>query len=269
MSKTKEGICKLCGELKPLTFEHVPPEKAFNSFSVMEYSSDTALSVMAGSAGHMPWDFSGFSGKINQRGGGDYYLCRDCNSKTGSWYINEYVSLANTFHKMISEKHYTPNSLLFFRLFDFYPLRIIKAIMTMYCDINHNCFGDDSLRRFLLEKESNELDTDKYSIYMYLASPSMRRIQSLSAMYITNIGIVTLSEIGSYPIGTILCIDKPKAYIPPGLDISGFAHSTYDETWTSDFIGMPYYEINSLFPTDFRTKEEFRTIMKNHTESAE
>ena len=102
MKKTVEGTCKLCGQQKKLTFEHVPPESAFNSISVKEFPPEATVGMMTGAGGRKPWDFSGLKGKVNQRGGGGYYLCSDCNSNTGSWYISEYVKLANTFHHIIT-----------------------------------------------------------------------------------------------------------------------------------------------------------------------
>ncbi len=261
MAKSVEGICKLCGQKKMLTFEHVPPESAFNSVAVKEFSPDVTIDMMTGAGGRKPWDFSGLPGKVNQRGGGGYYLCSDCNSNTGSWYISEYVKLANTFHEIIETNKLATGSFCSFRLHDLYPLRILKAIMTMYCDINNGCMGDDQLREFLLDKESHNFDSEKYKLYIYMASPGMRRISGISAMFIDGIGIVMTSEIGSYPVGTILCIDKPEAFTTPGLLLNGFAEYGYDDKCNVDICGIPYLEINTLFPVDFRSKEHF--IMTN------
>lgn len=38
----------------------------------------------------------------------------------------------------------------------FRPLPVFKQIMTMFCDINQGCMGDDSLRKFLLHKETTD-----------------------------------------------------------------------------------------------------------------
>ena len=40
MGKEIFGNCKLCGKYKKLTFEHVPPEKAFNSSAVKKFITD-------------------------------------------------------------------------------------------------------------------------------------------------------------------------------------------------------------------------------------
>ena len=257
----KEGVCKLCGERKPLTFEHVPPESAFNSWTVKRFSPETTIQ-MIGSDDRLPWDFEGFKGELYQRGNGDYYLCADCNNKTGSWYISEYVKLSKYFHEILVSEKPKPQSRLHFEVFELYPLRILKAIMVLYCDINNGCMGDTSLRDFLLDKESTAFDTSKYSLYMYMVSPAMRRINGIAAMCVSNIGVVILSEIGSYPIGTILYINKPSNYEPVGLSINEFAKCGYYDKCKVEFYGIPYLEINSLLPTDFRSKDELLWCIK-------
>ena len=100
MAITNEGICKLCGKKRKLTFEHVPPNKAFNSETVVNYFlkdiNDTAPMIDESEISE-----KNIYGKDNQRGGGGYYLCGDCNNNTGSWYMDEYVDLAHAFHSII------------------------------------------------------------------------------------------------------------------------------------------------------------------------
>lgn len=257
MAKTIEGICKLCGQQKQLTFEHVPPERAFNSVAIKAFSPKITIDMMTGAGGRKPWDFSGLSGKVNQRGSGGFFLCSDCNSKTGSWYISEYIRLANIFHDIIETNKLKPGISCSFQLIDLYPLRILKAIMTMYCDINNGCMGDDQLREFLLDKESCEFDGEKYKVYLYMASPGMRRISGISAISYNRIGFVMTSEIGCYPIGTVLFINKPDTFTPNGLLINSFAEYKYNDKCNIDVVGIPYFEINSLLPLDYRSKDKF------------
>lgn len=260
MSKTVEGTCKLCGKHGKLTFEHVPPESAFNSFSVREYSAEAALMLLAGADGRMPWELDGLRYKINQRGGGGYYLCSECNNNTGSWYISEYVKFVRSLHDVIQKEQLASGAKCCIKIFQVYPLRIFKAIMTMFCDINNNCFGDEELRAYLLDKESIAFNSEKYSVYLYLTNNPMRRVLGLSGMCIMNVGPVLVSEIASYPIGVSLYINKPEAYTAPGVCINNFATRSYDDLCDVELSGLPYEEINSLFPNDFRTKDDFYRI---------
>lgn len=267
MGNAQIGKCNLCGKETSLTFEHVPPENSFNSFAVKEYPFEESIKMMTGADGRKPWDFSGLRGKINQRGGGGYYLCESCNSNTGSWYISEYVQLTNVLHSIIQEEAFEPGNRYAFQVKQLYPLRVFKAIMTMFCDINNECFGDERLREYLLDKESMDFDFQRYSVYMYLVSPQMRRVSSLAAMMALNTEIVMLSEIASYPLGVTLYIDKPENYSPGGLLMNDFAEHPYDDLCNVDFLGIPYYEINSQLPDDFRLKSEFKKSLGSEENS--
>jgi len=224
MTKTTEGICKLCGKHKKLTFEHIPPEGAFNDVAVKVYPFEEAVKLYAGLDGRLPWDFSGLKwDRIQQRGGGDFFLCSECNNNTGSWYISEYTKLANIMHDIIESLQPKPGDQLAITLKDIYPQRIFKAIMTMFCDINNGCFGDEQLREYILNREATAFNTSKYSVFLYLVDRNMRRTQDLCVVGHSDVGIVTLSEIASYPIGVTLYIDRPLEYKAPGLCINDFA----------------------------------------------
>ena len=258
------GYCKLCGQFKELTFEHVPPKKAFNSSAVRVFPFDEVIKLYTCSDGRMPWDISGLKGKIQQKGGGNYYLCRECNNNTGSWYIEEYTTLANTLNQMIRSNSLIKGNAYSFKILQMHPLRILKAVMTMFCDINHNCFGDDSLRQFLLQKESQNFDANKYSVYMFLTSPNMSRLNEIMAQYNLKDGSTVLaSEIIVYPMGFALYINKPENFKPIGLCINDFCKFSYNHKCEVGFTNIPYIEINSQFPLDYRTKEQILSAIED------
>ena len=101
MIKENHGKCKLCGRTKKLTYEHVPPAGAFNASKVTSYPFSEVMKLITGEDNRMPWDFEGLKGKQKQRGSGNYYLCAECNSNTGSWYMEEYVRVVRTLHEII------------------------------------------------------------------------------------------------------------------------------------------------------------------------
>lgn len=259
MTKQIIGVCKLCGKKSMLTFEHVPPESAFNSTPVKEYLADEYLKTVTGQNGRKPWDFDGLYGKINQKGEGGYYLCRQCNNDTGSWYVTEYVKVAHIFHRIIACEKLQPGCNCSFTIPQMYPLRFFKAAITLFCDIANECFGDSSLRSFLLHRESTAFNTDKYYVTLCMISPNMRRVNGLSAIGYDRF-VILVSEILCYPIGVALYIDKPKDYTPPGLCINGFINCKYDDEFPVDFVGLPYYEINSILPNDYRQKNEYSSF---------
>lgn len=81
--------CRICGEYRELTFEHVPPETVFNKGTVRNISLDVVIEDTM-KKDKLPWEINYGKGKIQQRGGGGFYLCGDCNSCTGQWYVPGY-----------------------------------------------------------------------------------------------------------------------------------------------------------------------------------
>jgi hypothetical protein len=79
-----DGYCHLCGRYGKLSFEHVPPEAAFNGRPVRVRTGMQVVTV----------DPDDERGKTNQRGAGAHTLCEPCNTTTGSWYGSAYVDWA-------------------------------------------------------------------------------------------------------------------------------------------------------------------------------
>lgn len=260
------GFCKLCGEFKDLTKEHVPPKKAFNDGKVMEYSVIDFLGTF-GNSERMPWDYPNTKGRIQQNGHKQYYLCEKCNNNTGSWYMEEYVKFAHAIAYMLSSNSVKPISVFSFEM-KIHPLRLIKAILTMFCDINDNCFGDEGLRAFLLDKESNNFDKNKYRVFLYFVSEQMVRLNALSVIYLIGTNTyVTVSEINHYPIGLALFIDKPNEYYPLGIDITEFVNYGYDDETVFRLNNAVYLDINAHFSQDFRGKDEIIKCIEENTEA--
>lgn len=258
------GVCRLCGKYRQLTFEHVPPKSAFNSTAVKVIPFEEGSKTITGENGRLPWDVEGLKFKITQKGNGDYYLCKKCNNDTGSWYMTEYVNFVKILHSMIQQENIVSGNYYSFTLKDIRPLCVFKAIMVMFCDINFNCFGDDTLRQFLLNKESKDIDLNKYSLYMNLTTSKMRRNQGCCVLKLSDIEEpIALSEISNYPISFTLYIDKPKEFNPVGLNLNHFANYNYTTKVNVDFYNIPCVDFNSFLPGDFRTKEEIQNARNN------
>lgn len=252
------GKCKICGQMKELTAEHIPPKNAFNSTNVMVASFEEVAKTMTGTDGRMPWDTRGLKGSIQQGGHKKYCLCRECNNNTGSWYMRSYTDFAKTINAMIQQEGLTVGNSYSFIIKNLYPLRIYKAMMTLICDINNDCLGDNNLRQFLMNKDDKTVDTSKYSLYMYLVSTQMPRLNSLSAIVNMNDmkNSVLVSEVSAYPIGFALYLNKPENYTPFGINIDMFSTFDYDAKCDLQFGGVPYLDINSQFPADYRSKDD-------------
>ena len=264
------GTCKICGEFKKLSFEHVPPRHAFNSNKVIKLPFGEVVKTMTGTNGRMPWDTTGLKGKFEQRGSGDYYLCDSCNNNTGTWYMNDYCSFAGAIHNIICEGRFEVGKRYSFVINDLYPLRLYKAVMTMFCDINNIASGNDELREFLLNKESKILNGSKYSLYIYLVSPGMKRISGVSAQLNMHTGSVVLSsEIATYPLGFAMYIEKPDEFEPVGLNMDCFSQYSYEDKYNITFEGVPYIEINSQLPIDYRSKDDIIKCIQENNDKKE
>ena len=143
------GECKLCGNYSVLTYEHVPPRSAFNNHSIKKVSGDQLLRHIT--SDEKPWDVSKLWGKIQQQGSGGYYLCKDCNENTGTWYVPSYLDFVHGVYRVVEEVDPERKaSYIKIQTSIIRPLPIFKEIMVMFCDINHNFYEDKDLRSFLL-----------------------------------------------------------------------------------------------------------------------
>src|SRR4051794_9983412 len=82
---TPLGPCHLCGGIRPLSFEHVPPRAAFNNQPVIVAAGASMLGCRPGAP---------VRGRVEQRGAGDRTLCIPCNTTTGHLYGPSFVQWA-------------------------------------------------------------------------------------------------------------------------------------------------------------------------------
>lgn len=75
MPRERRGKCYICGRIGKLSFEHIPPRKAFNERPVIK----AQFEELVGLGPDEP-----ITGQIQQRGRGEYTLCPRCNNNTGS-----------------------------------------------------------------------------------------------------------------------------------------------------------------------------------------
>lgn len=88
----RTGRCRICGQTRDLTREHVPPRSAYNrepgrAHTILEWLRRTAAGALPG-------------GILRQGGTWGYTLCKPCNDLTGHRYADEYRELAMTVVRM-------------------------------------------------------------------------------------------------------------------------------------------------------------------------
>lgn len=261
--KRPRGTCRICGKEAKLTFEHVPPRATYNKSAVKYVSVMDLIKTKEA----MPWELDKVPGNISQKGKGGYWLCEECNNNLGDWYARPYKKFIDALmlvRQDIAEGSYKSVEL---ELKDLQPLAIYKQILSMFCDINANLSKQDGIRDFLLNTESQDIDTKKYKLCIYLQKSGIERTAPISAkITVGEHDPVLLSEISSIPIGMILYIDLPEGANAPATDISSFVSCKYPDK-RNVTMALNIYENNTWIPEDFRSKEEIIATIKE-SESA-
>lgn len=242
--------CHICGIKDKLSFEHIPPRKAFNNTGVLiaEMNLDKPFAI-----GRAP-----LSAKTFQQGMGSYSLCQKCNNDTGGWYGAKFVQFCKKGMQILEKSNYNP-SLYYFA--DIYPLSIIKQIVCMFLSVNSVQFRDKyaELATFVLNKERMHLDP-RYRIYIYFNHVGMHRATPISAKLDFDTATMKhrqtsyMTEISYPPFGYLMTINS----LPPDpriVDITFFSNHAYNEVRTLS-MDYPIYPTHTFFPGDYRSLEK-------------
>jgi hypothetical protein len=223
------GICRVCrNEEAKLSYEHVPPQKAFNDEPITVYGFDDWLN--RGPDGTLA------GGRIEQRGAGGHTLCERCNNNTVSWYGTELKRAANTGATVLMQVPLKDfDQLLEHRWAQIkikqseagpHPLRFIKQIVAMLLatsppelTLHHPELGD-----FVLDRTRTGL-ADRYRFYLALyAGPYARTTGVVPEFDLERNRHDTFVEVAWPPYAYVMTIDSdPEALdtadITPMVDI--------------------------------------------------
>lgn len=247
---SKIGHCHICGEHGKLSFEHVPPESAFNNRKVVTPDARKVFEL-----GNLD-DLKNLSGKQSQRGQGGYTLCGRCNNQTGHWYGSNYAAWAYQGANYLSRSNGAMQLAYPYHLL---PLRVIKQIICMFFSVNSPRFREvqPELVRFVLNKDAKYLPP-RIKLYAgYLESDRTRAAGVTGSLQFDPISGGShrrvYSENSFPPFSYILSFESP----PPEhemLEISFFSRYGYDE-FTTLHLPIPVLSIYTPFPGDFRNRE--------------
>jgi hypothetical protein len=244
--RRREGVCHLCGEFGPLSFEHVPPAAAFNNGPVIGSPIGTMLE-------------DGFEaparGKINQRGAGDYTLCERCNNRTGSWYAHEFSRWCRQGTDVLVRSGFKPRLIYLHYVF---PLRILKQIITMCFSINTPRWREKhyELEQFVLDRDRRWLH-DRYRVFAYYnVDGCYRRVGNSMAMINLKKSTrsIQVTEISHTPFGYVVAVDgtHPDSRL---CEITHFQRYEYDEFEVAP-LHLPILPTHLPIPLDYRSASE-------------
>jgi hypothetical protein len=242
--------CHICGKVCPLSFEHIPPQKAFNNTGVLiaDMAFDGPLMIGGAPPG----------AKTFQKGMGSYSLCPQCNNDTGAWYGEKFVQFCKKGMILLEKTGHKP-SLCYFG--DIYPLAIIKQIVSMFLSINSLAFRDKyvDLVGFVLDPRARNLHP-RYAIYIYFNHEGMHRATPISVKLdlktstMEHLGTRLMTEISYPPFGYLMTVDSqpPNAEV---VDITFFSSCAYEQQRTLS-MQYPVYLTHTFFPGDYRSIAE-------------
>jgi hypothetical protein len=246
----KIGHCHICGSYGKLSFEHVPPESAFNDQKVVTPDMKKVFELANLD------DLNSLSGKQSQRGQGGYTLCGSCNSQTGGWYGRNYATWVSQGAAYLAKSN---GNLHLSYPYHLLPLRVIKQIVCMFFSANSPRFREvhPVLERFVLNKEAKYLPPEIHIYAGYLLSNRSRTAGVTSSVHFDEKSgtsrFRTYSEISFYPFSYILSFNSPPPEHPM-VDISFFAQYGYDE-FTTLQLPISVLSVYTPFPGDFRSRE--------------
>jgi hypothetical protein len=240
--KPIEGDCHICGLFGKLSFEHVPPQKAFNDRPVVKMEIEKYLEV--GPLGPV-------RGRTEQRGMGDYTLCERCNNRTGHWYGAHFVDWCYQGMYFLSRTGGRPSLVYLHYMF---PLSILKQIVVMFFSVNSTRFrlANPELEWFVMNPERRYLNP-KYRFFAYYNLSRGLRSTGISGVLMEG-RVSTMSEIAFPPFGYAMTINSPPPD-PRLFDITHFARYRYKEHAVV-YLKLPVLPTVTPFPGDYRTEEE-------------
>ncbi len=251
--KIKKGKCHLCGRVRKLSLEHVPPEKAFNSSKSKLFGGEQLIG-----RDNLPWDFENLQAEHHQNGIGGNTLCIKCNSNTGGWYARSYIDFALKGYEELLKNKPAINTSFSLNLRDIYPLRIAKQILVMFMSINNQDFLDKDLklRKLLMSKTTRGIDTTKYAIGIYVNGSEFAKYVGLSAV-IKGKEITLISELNSIPFGFVFILDPlVNGDVKKYCNITNLINKFEYNDRVNIELTLPVYDSNTVFPADYRSRKQ-------------
>ena len=163
------GICHICGKMKSLSFEHVPPRSMGNDSTTKAYK---AADIIEHNRGFDLSEVDGLRYVQQQRGSGYQTICRSCNSYLGKHYVKEYAGCITELGQILASNPPEKGSDgIHLEGCSVNLLAFFKHVISNFCSSTREGSMLDC-KDFLLDYRSNSFPSG-YRLYMF-AIPNQR-----------------------------------------------------------------------------------------------
>lgn len=240
--KQVTGECRLCGMVKNLTFEHVPPEAAFNDYPRF-YPSTREMIDARYRGGPTPSIIE------EPRGAGAYTLCGDCNTRRGARYAREFVEWAVFWQDVLDSE---PVADLITASFRSRRSRIMKQLILMGLCSSPPKTGsiNDGVRRFAYTAPATGLPSD-IRVFVALTRDRDARQGGGLGKVNTETGMASIfSEVAFSPFISVMTLGGTPAPDQRLVDITYFAQASYSEQSTTR-LTLPVLKLRDIYPGSY------------------
>ena len=230
----RKGICRICGNYGKLTFEHVPPQSAFNTNPVYFQKSV-----------HLHDKKSYLYGKriLSNQGAGGYYLCEPCNNLTGSYYGESYKKFAYMGMMALTYRIWASKTITF--EYAIQPLNILKQSLSMFMsiDTSDQLLNLEGLSSFILNKNSKKIPEGLRVFIYHTATKQLRNGWGFAR---TEKGFHTLGEITFPPFGIVYALNSEPTR-NDFFEITNFKDFNFNQTFQARF-SIPFLTPKTYIP---------------------
>lgn len=230
----RTGKCRICSKYGKLTFEHVPPQSAFNSNPVFFQKSV-----------HLHDKKSYLYGQRirSNQGAGGYYLCKSCNNLTGSYYGDSYKKFAYIGMMALTNRIWTSKTITF--EYAFQPLNVLKQVLSMFMclDSGGELLRLKGLTEFILNKNSQNLPPN-IRIFMY--HTVSKEVRNGWGMVNSGGSTHILGEITYPPFGFVYALDS-EPIRDDFFEITRFKNFKFNQTFQVR-IDIPFISPKTYIP---------------------
>lgn len=247
----RKGICAICGKGRPLTEEHVPPSGGLNVPGVVMHTVQDWLARDA--SGAMPNGVPQPEGTIART------LCKQCNEKTGEWYVphlNKFVVtgvrlMADMPPSRVADENPEP-VVAGVRLPAVQCLALLKQIVVMILATSGPDFGaaHPTLREFVLNPERTGLP-DRYRYFVsFNRGPYMRVTGEQVAIDVGTGAVTRVCEVAYFPFAYLMTIDAEPEFSLG--EITSFKDVPFGEPRDTELMMLVGFAHTPL-PGDYRS----------------